>query len=91
MIGIEVLPTETPAPSKKKHEEGASEISERFREIMKKYKYNWRLDMLSKAKHFTPKLDPSTLYGPPNYYVHPSVRKYECTMRIDHLARPHLR
>lgn len=89
VIGIEVHPTETPKPQPKPPEN--FEIPEKWRAIMKKYKYNWRLDMLAIPKRLTAKVDTKARDLPPPYYVHPSVRSIECPMRIEHLSRPPIR
>lgn len=88
MIGIEVYPTDSPKPKPEIVVED-KEIPEKLKKIMQKYKYNWRLDMLSKPTKITPKAD--TKPPPPPYFVHPSIRNIECPMRIDHMARPQLR
>lgn len=90
VIGIEVQPNEVPKPPAPKVEE-EFQIPDKWRAVLKKYKYNWRLAMLAKPKWFTPKVDTKARNLPPPYYVHPSVRNVECPMRIDHLARPPVR
>lgn len=90
VIGIEVHPTETPKPQPPK-EPPEFEIPEKWRQIMKKYKYNWRLEMLAKPKRFTAKVDTKARDLPPPYYVHPSVRTIECPTRVEQLSRAPIR
>lgn len=67
------------------------EIPDKLLRVMKKYKYNWRLDQLSKKVPYkkTPKYVPK-----PDQYespVPPEALTFECPKRLDHMARPKLR
>lgn len=87
MIGIEVHPTETPKPAPVK---AITDIPEKLKQIMKKYKYNWRINMLSKPTRITPKVDIEAKTTAPSS-VQSSATSTECPMRIDHLSRPPIR
>lgn len=91
MIGVEVFPTDPPKPKPPPVADDHFVIPEAWKKIMKKYKYNWRLDMLAKPKRLTPKVDTKARDLPPPYYVHPSVRTAQCPMRIEHLSRAPIR
>lgn len=75
----------TPPPAEKEE----PEIPEKLLKVMKKYKYNWRLDMLSKPVRRYPKYQKK-----PDEYestVAPDVLTAKCSKRCDHLSRPGLR
>lgn len=66
-----------------------SEIPDKLLKIMKKYKYNWRLDMLSKSVRPRSKFKPE-----PDEYrstVSPGALTFECPRRLDHMSRANLR
>lgn len=80
---------EPPPPKPQPVVKENSEIPEKFLKIMKKYKYNWRLDMLSKPNRKTSKYKPK-----PDQYestVPPEALTFQCPKRLDHMARPNLR
>lgn len=89
-VGIEVHPNENP-PSKSAVEQKDKDTPEKLKGRMNNYKYNWRIDMLSKPTKVTPKADIKAKERASQHLVHPSVLKYQCSMRLDHLARPPIR
>lgn len=89
-VGIEVHPNENPPP-KSTVVQKDKDTPEKLKRRMKNYKYNWRIEMLSKPTKITPKADMKAKEKASQYFIHPSVLKFQCPMRLDHLARPPIR
>lgn len=86
-VGIEISPFSSPPPPPQKNV-----IPDKLLAILKKYKYNWRLDGLSKPRHVTRKYV-SEGYATPSSYEKPKKIELEDHLKFysDQLATPALK